>query len=99
MQNENLIPASEFCMHHNIEVSFISSLGEFGLIEVTKIEETAFIPQTQLQELEKFVRLYYDLDINLAGIDAVYNLLQRLKTMHDEITALKNRLRLYEPAG
>jgi hypothetical protein len=35
MQEENLIPANEFCLHHNIEVSFIDSLKEYGLVEFT----------------------------------------------------------------
>jgi hypothetical protein len=49
-----------------------------------------------LHILEKIVRLYYDLDINIEGIDAVINLLQRMEDMQHEIVLLKNRLRLYE---
>ncbi len=93
---ENLIPADEFCAIHNIEISFIHSLQETGLIEITTIEETGYIHTSQLQELEKIVRLYYELDINLEGIDTINHLLQRINDMQDEITALRNRLRLYE---
>ena len=93
---ENLIPADEFCANHNIEISFIHSLQETGLIEITTIEETGYIHTSQLQELEKIVRLYYELDINLEGIDTINHLLQRINDMQDEITALRNRLRLYE---
>lgn len=93
---ENLIPADEFCAIHNIEISFIYSLQETGLIEITTIEETGYIHTSQLQELEKIVRLYYELDINLEGIDTINHLLQRINDMQDEITALRNRLRLYE---
>jgi len=93
---ENLIPADEFCANHNIEISFIYSLQETGLIEITTIEETGYIHTSQLQELERIVRLYYELDINLEGIDTINHLLQRINDMQDEITALRNRLRLYE---
>jgi hypothetical protein len=96
MLTENLIPISEFCNNHNIEVSFISSLQQNGLIEITTIEETRFIDTAQLQQLEKIVRFYYELDINLEGIETVTHLLQRIIAMQDEITRLKNRLRLYE---
>lgn len=96
MYKEILIPADEFCANHHIEISFISSLQETGLIEITTIEETGYIPASQLQQLEKFVRLKNELDINLEGIDTITNLLQRINDMKDEITALKNRLRLYE---
>jgi hypothetical protein len=96
MQTEYLIAVDEFCANHNIEISFISSLQQTGLIEITTIKETGFIDAGQLQQLEKFIRLYYELDINLEGIDTITHLLQRIKSMQDEIIALRNRLRLYE---
>lgn len=96
MKTEYLIAIDDFCSKHNIEISFISSLQQNGLIEITTIKETAFIDAGQLQQLEKFIRLYYELDINLEGIETVNHLLQRVIAMQDEIIALKNRLRLYE---
>jgi hypothetical protein len=96
MQTEYLIAAEEFCANHNIEISFINSLQQTGLIEITTIKETGFIDSSQLQQLEKIVRLYYELDINLEGIDTITHLLQRIKSLQDEIIALKNRLCLYE---
>lgn len=96
MYKENLIPANEFCANHNIEISFISSLQQYGLIEITTIRETGYIHESQLQELEKIVRLYYELDINLEGIETITYLLKRINNMQDEITTLRNRLRLYE---
>ena len=96
MREENLIPANEFCLQHNIEVSFIKSLKEYGLVELTIIDDTQFVSIKQLTELEKLIRLHYDLDINLEGIDAIIHLLRKLETMHDEMISLKNRLRLYE---
>ena len=92
----NLISANEFCISHNIEVSFISSLHANGLIKVTTLEDTEFIQASQLQQLEKFVRFYYELDINLEGIETINYLLQQMNHMQDEITTLRNRLRLYE---
>jgi chaperone modulatory protein CbpM len=96
MNKINLIPANEFCASHNIEISFIDSLQDAGLIEITTIKETEYIQVDQLHELEKIVRLYYELDINLEGIETVNHLLQRINNMQDEIILLKNRLRLYE---
>jgi hypothetical protein len=93
---ENLIPAHEFCVSHNIEISFISILQESGLIEITTVEETVYIHRKHLKDLEKMVRLYYDLDINLEGIETITYLLRRLQSLQEEITDLKNRLRVYE---
>ena len=96
MEKGRLISADEFCTNHQIEISFISSLQEYGLIEITTVKKTKFIDTDQLQKLEKFLRLYYDLDINIEGIEAVTHLLNRVNEMQGEITALKNRLGLYE---
>ena len=96
MVMKKLISAHEFCASHNIEVSFIHSLEETGLIEITTIEETGFIPVSQLQQLEKIVHLYNELGINIEGIDTITHLLHRIIDLQDEVTGLKNRLRLFE---
>ena len=96
MQTENLTAVDVFCLHHNIEVSFINSLQQTGLIEITTIKEIGFIDSSQLQQLEKFIRLYYELDMNLEGIETITNLLNRINSMQDEIIVLKNRLCIYE---
>ena len=96
MQTEELIPATEFCVYHNIDYSFISSLKESGLIEITTIEEQTYLPVSQLTDLERFVRLHYEMDVNLEGIETINYLLVRLNEMQHQITLLSNRLRVYE---
>lgn len=96
MQTDDLIRAEDFCAYYKTDLSFINYLSEYKLIEVTSVEENYYIPQTQLPKLEQLVRLHYDLNINLEGIDAVTHLLDRLKTLQSEITNLKNRLSIYE---
>jgi len=93
---EQLIPAEMFCSSYNVEYAFIHSLQEQGLIQVTTVEEKVFIHPQQLEDVERFIRLHYDLDINLAGIEAISHLLSKVKEMQDEMNALKNRLRMYE---
>jgi hypothetical protein len=58
MENPEMIPVSEFCHHYNIEVSFIHTLEQTGLVEISKSEETAYIPVDQLASLERILRLY-----------------------------------------
>lgn len=96
MEMQELIPIDIFCREHGVEITVISALHEYGLIEVAKIEEAEYIQLSQLADAEKLVRLYGELDINLEGIDAIVHLLQRIKKMQAEIQMLRNRLGLYE---
>jgi hypothetical protein len=96
MGTEYLIAVDEFCASHDIEISFISSLQQSGLIEITTIKNSGFIEADQLRQLEKYVRLYYDLDINVEGIETVDYLLHQINSMQDEIINLQNKLRFYE---
>ena len=96
MQTEYLVNVDAFCAIHNIEVSFISSLQQNGLIEITTVKDSGFIDSGQLVQLEKIVRLYYELDMNLEGIETINYLLRRIDSMQEEIIVMRNRLRLYE---
>ena len=96
MQTEYLIAIDEFCANHNIEVSFISSLQQNGLIKISTIKDTGFIDADQLHQIEKYIRFYYELDINMEGIETITHLLHRVISLQDEITELRDRLRLYE---
>jgi hypothetical protein len=96
MQTEYLVAVDEFCASHNIEISFISSLQQNGLIEITTIEQTGFIRTEQLPQVEKFIRFRYELDINLEGIETISHMLDRIQSMQDEILTLRNKLQLYE---
>ena len=96
MQTEEMIFINEFCIHNNIELSFINALKDSGLLEITLSEEKLCMPESQLPNLEKMVRLYYEMDINLEGIETVSYLLTRLNEMQQEIRMLNTRLNLYE---
>jgi chaperone modulatory protein CbpM len=96
MKREYLVAIDEFCASHNVDMAFIISLEQTGLIQITKVNETSYIHTHQLQQLEKITRLYYELDINLEGIETVSHLLERIISMQEEIQYLRNRLRLYE---
>ena len=96
MATATLISTRDFCTWHQVEYTFISSLHEAGLVEITIIDQAEYIPETQLQRLEKMARLHRDLDINIAGIEAITHLLDRLEAIQDEMRVLRNRLNRYE---
>lgn len=96
MDKEDLVLASDFCTHHNIEVSFIEVLNEHGLIQTIVVDETTFLPISELAKLEKLIRLHFELDINIEGIETITHLLGRMEDMQKQINHLTNILKVYE---
>ncbi len=96
MIQEHLISTQTLCSHYNIEISFVDALNNMGLIHIEIVEQNQYIHQDQIGNLEKIIRLHNELNVNLEGIDVVFNLLEKERDLRNELIALKNRLRLYE---
>jgi chaperone modulatory protein CbpM len=96
METQEFIPVEVFCSQYGVAITFISTLQEFGLIEIETVGEVASIHINQLPEAEKLLHLHEDLSINMEGIDVVIHLLNRIKEMQNEIHVLRMRLNLYE---
>ncbi len=91
-----LITIIEYCNSSTIEIEFISLLKEEGLIEIHLVSGQEFLPLDQLPLIERYARWYYEMEINLAGIDALHHLVAKVQRLKTEIDELQNRLRLYE---
>jgi chaperone modulatory protein CbpM len=96
MKRENLISIHQLCTHYQIELSFFNDLNACGLIELRTLENTHYIDQDKLNELEKMIRIHQELDINMEGIDVVFNLLKRIDELQAELISAKNRLNHFE---
>ncbi len=90
--SKNKITISQFCEIYEIPSDFIESLQSYELIEVIQAENTAYIHDEQVAQIEKFIRLHYDLNINFEGLDVIHNLLNQLETLQQEVILLKNKL-------
>lgn len=96
MNMENLIPIPILCAHYEVELSFFTNLSDMGLLEIKTIETSHYIDFEAVYEIEKMVRMHQELHVNMEGIDVIFNLLQKIDALQNELTTLKNRLRLYE---
>lgn len=92
----DLIILDEYCRTCHIEPSFLALLEESGLIEIGTVEGERCLPIEKLSDVERYVRMYYDLSINIEGIEAIHHLLRRVESLQQEVRVLKERLRLYE---
>lgn len=96
MNIEDFVPLNEISTHYEVEISFLNDLGEIGLIEINTIQEVHYIHQNQIRNIEKMIRMHHDLDVNIEGIDAVFNLLQKIEDLQEDLNQVKNRLKIYE---
>lgn len=91
----DFIVIKEYCQKSHIEPSFIISLEEGGLIDVQVIEGERYLPVSQLRELERYTHLYYDLSINIEGIDAIRHMLDRMSRLQEEVAQLRRQLQVF----
>lgn len=96
MESKDLISIEEICKHYDIPKSFIQSLEEIELIKTTTLKKTQYIEITYVKNIEKMIRLHYELNINIEGLDVVNNLLEQIDLLQEEMHELKNRLKIYE---
>jgi len=87
-----MIATTEICTYHEVEYTFISSLSEAGLIELRVVNEVTYIPEEELQKLEKMIRMHNELEINIPGIEAITHLLERVEQLQEELRVLRNRV-------
>ena len=88
----NLIATTDICTYHEVEYTFISSLSEAGLVKLKVVNKTTYIPESELQKLERMIRLHNELEINVAGIEAITHLLERVEQMQEEMRRLRNKV-------
>ena len=96
MKTDNWILLQTISSHYQVELSFFTLLNDLGLIEIEIIEKSPYIHENQMHNLERMIRLHYELEVNPEGIDVVINLLQRIEKLQKDLLATQNRLRLYE---
>lgn len=91
MKSDELIAVEDFCQFYDIEASFILSLEDSGLIEIARSEESSFIPYDEMPRIEKFMRMHYDLNINIEGLETIDYLLRKMESLQDELNRMRSR--------
>ncbi|MDL2223547.1 chaperone modulator CbpM [Bacteroidales bacterium OttesenSCG-928-M11] len=91
-----LVIISEYIKYSDIKLDFLSLLEENELIHIYEIDNNRYLHHDELPEIEKYARLYYELSINMEGIDVIHHLLNHIREMQDEMKDLKGRLKFYD---
>ncbi|MBK5212450.1 MAG: hypothetical protein JJE55_02165 [Flavobacteriaceae bacterium] len=96
MAREKYILVSHYCKQTHIEDSFVKQLHEYGLIAFEEKQNDIFIDEKDISEIERMFRLHHELGINFEGLDALKQMLKRMRKLEKEMNLLQKRLRLYE---
>ncbi|WGH76025.1 chaperone modulator CbpM [Tenacibaculum tangerinum] len=96
MSDKELISIQKVMVHHHLDEQFIESVESFQLLEFVVKDSNKYVYTEQLPVLEKIIRLHYDLEVNMQGIDVINNMLDRMDAMHTTIQQLENKLKRYE---
>lgn len=83
------ISIEKICTLYNISLDDLEVMEEYDLIQVTYIDNALLIDMDEIAKLERYIRLYFDLGINIQGLAAIDDLLK-------ERTMLKAELRRYK---
>lgn len=96
MKTDDRILLQTISSHYQVELSFFNHLHDLGLIEIEIMEQSPYIHENQMYNLERMIRLHNELEVNPEGIDVIFNLLQKIDHLQKELIATHNRLRLFE---
>ncbi|KEY20249.1 chaperone modulator CbpM [Kaistella antarctica] len=78
------ISREELVRIYNIEVTFFDSLEEAGLLKIETENETKYLQYDELSTFEKFTNWHYDLEVNLAGLEVISHLLNKIERLREE---------------
>ncbi|MFA6277272.1 MAG: chaperone modulator CbpM [Pedobacter sp.] len=84
------ISVEDCCVYYSIETTFVHQLDEHGLIELSRSGKKTYINYEQLPDLERYMRLHYDLEINMAGIETIRHLLNRMQELQQKLKNLQS---------
>ena len=75
------ISREELVRIYNVEITFFDSLEEAGLLKTETENNIKYLMFDELSNFEKLTNWHYDLEINLAGLEVINNLLQKIKIL------------------
>lgn len=86
------ISREELVKIYNIEITFFDDLVDYGLLNIQIENNIQYLMYEDLPDLEKFANWHYDLEINLPGLEVIYNMLKKLDALNRRNRELVNKL-------
>ncbi len=69
---------------YHLEADFFDALCESELIRVVQSEDDWYLDEDDLDILERYAYLHYDLEINVAGLEVIDRLLRQIEDLQQK---------------
>lgn len=96
METHQLIKFEDVCLHHNLDNGFITQIKEFEIIKFIIKDNILFIAITDMPVIERVIRLHYDLNINMEGIEVIQQMRNRIESLQKTVQQLQNQLAIHQ---
>ena len=90
------VTIQEFSSFHQVDIHLIEAFIQFGLLEPVDEDNQYCIREEDIEPLEAMVRLHAELDVNLAGLESIMHMRQRLLQLQSRVEELEGQLRRYK---
>ncbi|MCP2039380.1 chaperone modulator CbpM [Chryseobacterium sp. HSC-36S06] len=77
------ISREELVRIYQVEITFFDALQESGLLKTETVNNITYLSYDELHVFERLTNLYYDLEVNLPGLEII-------NYLHDKMEVLKN---------
>lgn len=95
MSREDYVLITTLCSVYEVEHSYFEELDEIGLITIVRYEQESYVPVECIGDFEKILRIRKELKLNPEGIDVVFNLLNRIQLLQEELRAARQQLGVF----
>jgi len=95
MIKQELISIQTICDSYDVPFSFFEDLRNYEIISLQEEGAIYYIEENTLPQVERIMRLHFDLHINMEGIDVIINLLNKIDQLEKQNNILKNDLQFY----
>lgn len=92
MDQKKYLSIQQICTSYQVNQSLLVALEEYELIEIEYTNEEGYLGVDELAKLERLLRLNHDLDINVAGLCVVHELLEERKMLREELNRLQRQM-------
>ncbi|AMV38638.1 chaperone modulator CbpM [Planctomyces sp. SH-PL62] len=91
--NERIIPRESVARHLSISVQMLVRYEELGLVHSAREGDVLGYEPSQVRRIWSIMTYQRDLGVNLAGVEVILRLRDRMSHLHDHLADLADELR------